>query len=75
MDPDDTDNESKMSRREAEIQKMFEALEKRARKRTDYLLAEGFIETTDVPGVYKYTPEGLVLVHQHYKKLRDEGML
>ena len=70
-------NESNASedRRQLEIQKMFMAMERKAKNHLNYMLLEGFIERTDEPDVYKYTPEGLVLAHQKYKKLRDEGLL
>jgi hypothetical protein len=61
--------------RNIEIQKMFKAIEMEAKKTINYMQLEGFIEPTDRPGVYKYTPEGLVLAKQRYKKLRDEGKI
>jgi hypothetical protein len=56
------------------IQNMFSDMEKRAKKSIEYLMLEGFIEPTEVPGVYEYTPEGLVLARQKYKKMLEDGL-
>jgi hypothetical protein len=40
----------------------------------NYLVAEGFLERTDDPYVYRYTPEGLVMAHQQYKKIKEKGI-
>lgn len=66
-DPKDTQN--------AEIQRLLSELELRAKTAMNYLILEGFVETTETPGVYKYTPEGLVLARQQYKKMKEEGLL
>jgi hypothetical protein len=54
------------------IQKMFADMEKRAKKSIQYLIMEGFVVPTEIPGVYEYTPEGLVLAQQKYKKLLED---
>lgn len=54
------------------IQKMFADMEKRAKKSIQYLIMEGFVVPTEVPGVYEYTPEGLVLAQQKYKKMLED---
>ena len=61
--------------RNIEIQKMFAAIEKKAKAHINYMLLEGFIEPTSERGVYKYTPEGLVLAHQQYKSLKQQGLI
>jgi hypothetical protein len=58
-----------------EIQKLFSEMERKAKKSMHYLELEGFVEKTEVPGVYKYTPEGLVLVQQQYKRMQDDGLI
>jgi hypothetical protein len=58
-----------------EIQKLFSEMEKKAKKSMRYLELEGFVEKTDTPGVYKYTPEGLFLAQQQYKKMQDDGLI
>jgi len=72
---EDYDDESELVRRQSEIQKLFKAMEARAKSSLNYLVLEGFITPTEIPGVYEYTPEGLVLVQNQYKKLKDEGLL
>jgi hypothetical protein len=52
-----------------QIQKLINELNHRSKKCMDYLVAEGFIVPTDTPGVYNYTPEGLVLARRELKKL------
>jgi hypothetical protein len=52
-----------------QIQKLINELNRRSKKCMDYLVAEGFIEPTATPGVYNYTPEGLVLAKREFKKL------
>jgi hypothetical protein len=58
-----------------EIQRMFAEMEKKAKSHINYMLLEGFIEPTEEKGIYKYTAEGLVLAHQRYKSLRQQGLL
>lgn len=53
-----------------QIQKLINELNFRARKSVDYLVDEGFLERTDDPNVFKYTPEGLVLAQMEMKKLQ-----
>ncbi len=80
-DEDDFDEEEENSTQDIHkkhhhtIQQMFAEMEKKARKSLHYLLTEGFLETTEDPGVYKYTPEGLVLAQQQYKKMQEDGLL
>jgi hypothetical protein len=62
-------------RKNQEIQQMLSELERYAKKQIQYLLLEGFIEPTDDPKVYSYTPEGIVLAQQKYKQLKDEGLI
>ena len=54
-----------------QIQKMLAEMEKKAEKAMRYLELEGFVEKTDIPGAYKYTPEGLVLAREQYKKMKE----
>jgi predicted transcriptional regulator len=58
-----------------EIQKLFAEMERKAQKMMNYLVLEGFLEAASAPGIYKYTPEGLVMAQQQYKKMQDEGLL
>jgi predicted transcriptional regulator len=58
-----------------EINKLFAEMERKAKKSLHYLILEGFIKPTDIKGVYEYTPEGLVLAQQQYKRMRDDGMI
>jgi len=58
-----------------EVQKMLAAVDLRAKKAMHYLELEGFVERTATPGVYKYTPEGLVLARKQYKEMKDQGLL
>lgn len=67
--------EPQKSNRDLQIQKMFAEMEKKAKSHINYMLLEGFIEPTDEKGVYKYTPEGLVLAHEQYKSLRRQGLI
>jgi predicted transcriptional regulator len=72
-DPEDENYQDEMDMQS--IKKMFSALEKQAKKTIDYLVTEGFMEPTGTPGEYQYTPEGLVLIQQKYKKMQEEGLL
>ena len=58
-----------------EVQKMLAAVDQMAKKAMRYLELEGFVERTSTPGVYKYTPEGLVLARKQYKEMKDQGLL
>jgi len=58
-----------------EMQKLLGELERKSKNMFRYLITEGFIEKTDKPHEYKYTPEGFVLAQQQYKQLRKEGLL
>ena len=58
-----------------QIQKLLAEMELKAKKAMDYLVTEGFLEPTDTPGEYKYTPEGLVLAQQQYKQMKEDGLI
>jgi hypothetical protein len=47
----------------------------KAKKSMHYLVLEGFVEPTDDPNLFKYTPEGFVMAQKEYKKLKDQGLL
>ena len=68
-----TPEEENYKMSEQAIQKFFEYMEKKHMKMVEYMEQEGFIERTDQPGVFKYTPEGLVVIQEHYKKLKNNG--
>jgi predicted transcriptional regulator len=72
---EDSSEPERYNKKQVEIQKLFSEIERRAKKSMEYLVMEGFIEKTSSPGVYTYTPEGLVLAQQQYKKLKEEGPL
>lgn len=63
------------SKHQLEMQKLLSEIERKSKSIFRYLLTEGFVEKTDTPGEYKYTPEGFVLAQQQYKKLQEEGLL
>jgi len=79
--PDDDENnrwseeEDTQSEEAAEVQKILAAVDLMAKKAMRYLELEGFVERTDTPGVYKYTPEGMVLARKQYKEMKDQGLL
>jgi predicted transcriptional regulator len=73
MDESDWNDQHNAEHQHLEIQKLFRLMEAKAKSAMNYLILEGFVVPTQTPGVYEYTPEGLVLVRQHYKKLRDQG--
>jgi len=72
MDNDDNESwaENNPSEQIEQIQRLINELNFRAKKCVDYLVDEGFLEKTDTPGVFKYTPEGLVLAQMELKKLQ-----
>jgi hypothetical protein len=77
---DDNDNydEDTMSggeNKQREIQKLFAEMMVKAKKTMHYLVLEGFVEPTDDPNIFKYTPEGFVMAQKEYKKLKDQGLL
>jgi predicted transcriptional regulator len=74
-DEEDESDEEEIDQAGHEIQKILKEISRVSRKHIEYLLLEGFIEPTDDPHVFKYTPEGLVLAQQKYEKLREEGLL
>lgn len=53
------------------IHSMLREMEKKAKQRLNYLELEGFIQKTDIPGLYEYTPEGIVAVREQYKKMTE----
>lgn len=63
------------NKQQLEIQKLFASLEAKAKNSMKYLITEGFLEPTDDPQVFKYTPEGLVLAKMQYKKLQEDGLI
>jgi predicted transcriptional regulator len=69
------DESATSSPQQQQIQKLFAELELKAKKAMEYLVTEGFLEPTDTPGEYKYTPEGLVLAQQQYKQMRENGLI
>jgi hypothetical protein len=58
-----------------QIQRLLAEMERKAKKAMDYMVMEGFVERTADPDVFKYTPEGLVLAQQQYKKMLEDGLL
>lgn len=75
-DGEDAEDEIDASKEEAyTIQKILRDISRVAKKQMEYLVLEGFIEPTEDPNVYKYTPEGIVLIQQKYEKLREDGLL
>jgi predicted transcriptional regulator len=75
MDEPDWNEQHNAEHQHLEIQKLFKLMEAKAKSAMNYLVLEGFIIPTKNPGEYEYTPEGLVLAQQQYKKMRDEGLL
>jgi predicted transcriptional regulator len=71
----DDEEEEPQAQQQLEMQKLLGQLELKAKNMFRYLLTEGFIEKTDRPDEYKYTPEGFVLAQRQYKKMREEGLL
>lgn len=71
----DDEKETDNQQQQLEMQKLLMQLELKAKNMFRYLVTEGFIEKTDRPDEYKYTPEGFVLAQQQYKKMREEGLL
>lgn len=72
---DDEPTTSRQQQQQEQIQKLFAELELKSKKAMEYLVTEGFLEPTDTPGEYKYTPEGLVLAQQQYKQMREDGLI
>jgi|LauGreDrversion4_2_1035121.scaffolds.fasta_scaffold36265_2 hypothetical protein len=70
-----SEEEDSQNEEALEVQKMLAAVDLLAKKAMRYLELEGFVERTDTPGVYKYTPEGLVLARKQYKEMKDQGLL
>lgn len=56
---------------DAEVQRLLAELQRKAANCMRYLVLEGFLEPSETPGEYKYTPEGLVLAQQAYRKLQQ----
>jgi hypothetical protein len=72
---DDEDADEEVDSKQQEIQKLFSEMAAKAKNSMRYMLLEGFVEPTEDPAVYKYTPEGFVMAHQEYKRLKDSGLL
>lgn len=72
---DEDEDEQPLAQQQLEMQKLLKQLELKSKNMFRYLITEGFIEKTDRPDEYKYTPEGFVLAQQQYKKMREEGLL
>ena len=73
---DENENEQQpTSKKQVEIQRLFAEIARVSAQAMRYLVLEGFVEPTDKPGVYKYTPEGLVLASQQHKKMLEDGLL
>lgn len=72
---DDEDEEQSLAPQQLEMQKLLRQLELKSKNMFRYLITEGFIEKTDRPDEYKYTPEGFVLAQRQYKKMQEEGLL
>jgi predicted transcriptional regulator len=68
---EDWEDEDPKEQQSREIQKLFSELHRKAENYMRYLLLEGFVEPGETPGTYKYTPEGLVLAQQEYKKMLE----
>jgi hypothetical protein len=71
----EADSPSRKEPSNEEVQRILAEMDKKAKNHIRYLIMEGFIEKTETPGVFKYTPEGLVLVQMQYKRLQDEGLI
>ena len=69
------ERENSSSAQDLEMQRLLAELDRKAKKAAHYLELEGFIEKTETPDIYKYTPEGYVLVKQQHKKMQENGLL
>lgn len=72
---DDEDDSSQTESKQREIQKLLSEMMVKAKKTMHYLVLEGFIEPTEDPNLFKYTPEGFVMAQKEYKKLKEQGLL
>jgi hypothetical protein len=54
------------------IHRMLREMELKAKQRLNYLELEGFVQKTETPGVYEYTPEGLVAIREQYRKILED---
>jgi predicted transcriptional regulator len=75
FDDEEEQRDNEHMSQQLEMQKLLKQLELKSKNMFRYLVTEGFIEKTDRPDEYKYTPEGFVLAQQQYKKMREEGLL
>lgn len=75
FDDEEEQRDNEHMSQQLEMQKLLKQLELKSKNMFRYLITEGFIEKTDRPDEYKYTPEGFVLAQQQYKKMREEGLL
>jgi predicted transcriptional regulator len=74
-DENEDDLSESNNSKQQEIQKLFAEMMVKAKKAMHYLVLEGFVEPTDDPNLFKYTPEGFVMAQKEYKKLKDQGLL
>jgi hypothetical protein len=51
--------------------KFLKKIERYQKKMIHYFELEGFIEKTDIPGVYKCTPEGIATMERMY--IEEQG--
>ena len=73
FNPEDEELDALKEETEKAILKFFQHMEEKHKKMIDYMEKEGFIEKTEIPGVFKYTPEGLVLMQEQYRKFKKNG--
>lgn len=71
----DEDESSQAESKQREIQKLLSEMMVKAKKTMHYLVLEGFVEPTDDPNLFKYTPEGFVMAQKEYKKLKEQGLI
>ena len=72
-DNDDSELEELVNHISNSLNNFLEFMQKKEKNSLDYMEKEGFIEKTDIPGVFKYTPEGLVIMQEQYKKFKKNG--
>lgn len=75
FNPDDEDLEldELVKHIQKSLSHFLEFMQKQEKNDIDYMEKEGFIEKTDIPGMYQYTPEGFALIHEQYKKHKKNG--
>ena len=72
---DDDEEDDPEEQELEEVRELLTSIDHITKKAMHYLELEGFVEKTDDPNVYKYTPEGLVMARRQYKQMRDQGLL